>query len=94
MQFKAKKIADITSCKTGCLAINVSDSKKLSGNAQIIDKATGGLISKLIKQQDFTAAIGNTLLVHSPSGIVAERLLLVGFGNEKQMTAALILQMG
>lgn len=88
MQFKAKQIADITSCKTGCLAINVSDSKKLSGNAQIIDKATGGLISKLIKQQDFTAAIGNTLLVHSPSGIVAERLLLVGFGNEKQMTAA------
>src|SRR5690606_15928654 len=39
------------------------------------------LVARLVKSGDFTGKAGATLLVHSPAGIAARRLLLVGLGD-------------
>ncbi len=44
--------------------------------------------SRVFGTGEFKAALGETLLLHSPSGIRAERLLVVGLGKAKSLTPA------
>ncbi|MEO6982120.1 MAG: M17 family peptidase N-terminal domain-containing protein, partial [Edaphobacter sp.] len=43
--------------------------------------------AKVMASGEFTATLGETLLLHAPGGLKAERLLLVGLGKAKTLSA-------
>lgn len=49
-----------------------------------VDSALGGLISKLIKKENFEGKEGETLNFHTHGKIPAERVLIVGLGKESE----------
>ena len=71
--------------RTACLAIAVSQPRKLSRAGELIDKASGGLLSKIIRRGDMDGRSGQSLLLHNVSGTLADRILLVGCGKDKSM---------
>jgi leucyl aminopeptidase len=48
--------------------------------------AISGAAERLLSSGEFKAAAGETLLLHAPNGIKAERLLLVGLGKAKSLS--------
>jgi leucyl aminopeptidase len=94
MDFSIKPIDaknPIAGIKTGCIAVAVFENKKLSQGAETLDKK--GQITAALKSGDISGKPGSTLLLRGVDGIAAERVLLVGLGNqesigEKDFTAA------
>jgi len=58
------------------------------GRIAEIDQATGGLLRKLAKSGELTGKTLEFTLVHSPAGLKAARLLLVGAGKREQFNGA------
>ena len=72
--------------KTGCLVVGVFEGKKPEGLSKVIDKRLNGLVSKLFKDKDFEGKPNQTRLIYTQGRIPSERVLLVGFGKEKDFT--------
>lgn len=66
--------------KTGCIVVGVFENKKLSAAAAGLDKH--GAIAAALKSGDITGKIGSSLLLRNIADIAAERVLLVGLGEE------------
>ncbi|MGO2415025.1 MAG: leucyl aminopeptidase [Cobetia crustatorum] len=77
-------IANPAQLETACVVVPVLEGD-LSGAAACLDDASEKLISQLIERGDFKPELGNTLLVPFAPGLGAQRLLLVGFGNEDKL---------
>ena len=71
--------------RIGCVVIPVYASRKLSLSAKIIDKASNGYISNLIRRGEIEGDLGNTLLLHNVENTLCDRVLLIGCGKEKNM---------
>ncbi|CAK0770938.1 aminopeptidase A/I [Gammaproteobacteria bacterium] len=67
--------------KTDCLVVGVVESRELTPTAKRLDVASGGVLSRLLNQGDLEGRAGETLLLHQVSGILADRVLLVGAGK-------------
>jgi leucyl aminopeptidase len=80
MDFVAKT-GSAAQLRTDCAVVGVYKGGRLSEAAREIDAAAGGLVAGLVKRGDFTGAPGKTLMVPTPAGIAAKRLLLVGLGE-------------
>ena len=72
--------------RIGCVVIPVYASRKLSASAKIIDKASNGYISNLIRRGEIEGDLGNTLLLHNLENTLCDRVLLVGCGKEKDVS--------
>ena len=70
--------------KTGCLVLGLWQAGALTPAAQQADKAGRGRLSAVIKSGDISGRSGSTLLLHAVPGIAAERVLLVGLGEQKE----------
>jgi leucyl aminopeptidase len=73
--------------KTDCIAVGVFASAKLSAAARALDTACKSRISGILKQGDFDARPGSTLMLYDLSGIASKRVLLIGLGTEGAATA-------
>ena len=71
--------------RIGCVVIPVYASRKLSPSAKIIDKASNGYISTLIRRGEIEGDLGNTLLLHNIENTLCDRVLLIGCGKEKNI---------
>lgn len=71
--------------RIGCVVIPVYASRKLSSSAKIIDKASRGFISNLIRRGEIEGDLGNTLLLHNVENTLCDRVLLIGCGKEKNI---------
>jgi leucyl aminopeptidase len=80
----------IAALKTGCIAVGVFENKKLSAQAKLLDLE--GDISAALKSGDISGKPGSTLLVRKVGGITAERVLLVGLGNDEVVSDKNFLQ--
>jgi len=60
----------------------------MQGRIAEIDHSAGGLLSKLAKSGELTGKNLEFTLVHSPAGLKAARLLLVGAGKREQFNSA------
>ncbi|OUT97447.1 MAG: leucyl aminopeptidase [Betaproteobacteria bacterium TMED41] len=60
---------------------------ELTGPARILDKASKGVITKIIKSGDFSAKKGTSYLIRDLTGIPSLRALLVGCGNKDSFNA-------
>ncbi len=69
--------------RISCVAVGVFDSRKLSHSAQIIDDASDGYISNLIRRGECEGKLGQTLLLHNVPNALCDRVLVIGCGREK-----------
>ena len=74
----------LASAKTGCVAVAVFENKKLSHAAKALDSA--GDIDAALKSGDISGKPGTTLLLRGVGGSSAERVLLVGLGNDESIS--------
>ncbi len=68
--------------RSGALALTVSKGGTLEGLAAEADSASSGALSRAIAASPFDGTARTTLEVTAPAGLDAERVLLVGVGNE------------
>ena len=69
--------------RSACVVVGVFESRKLTLPAELLDKASNGYIADIIRRGDMEGKAGTTLLLHSVPGTLADRILLVGLGKEK-----------
>ncbi len=73
--------------RTACVVVGVFEPRKLSGPAEVVDRAAKGHLSDLLRRGDMEGKAGATLLLHNVPGIEADRVLLVGLGKEREFRA-------
>ncbi len=71
--------------RTACLIIGVSQPRKLSRAGKQIDQLSGGQLSTIIRRGDMDGKLGQTLVLHHVPGCLADRIMLVGLGKDKDM---------
>ncbi len=78
------------------LAVAVFKDEKVGGGLlKTLDKAVGGLISEVIKSEEFAGKEGETAYFHvSGKDLKARRLLLIGCGDRAAYKSAQITQLG
>jgi leucyl aminopeptidase len=69
--------------RSACVVVGVFDNRKPSLSAELIDRASGGYVSEIIRRGDMEGKLGSTLLLHNVRGTLADRVLLVGLGKER-----------
>jgi leucyl aminopeptidase len=69
--------------RTACVVVGVFENRKLSGPAIDIDRASDGYLSDILRGGDMDGKSGSTLLLHKVPNILADRVLLVGLGKER-----------
>jgi leucyl aminopeptidase len=85
MEFKIKS-GDLAKQKTPCLILGVFEKRELSEPARIIDEASGGHLSQILRKGDLTGEPGGTLMLYGVPGVGCERVLLVGCGKRKDLS--------
>ena len=71
---------------TEAAVIPLFENEKLGKVAERVDKALGGMISRLIKRGDFKPKTGAVHLLYPEGRLPAVRLLLVGLGKRSEFT--------
>ena len=74
--------------QTDCLVIGLFSSGKLAGIGEIIDNKVGRALSDVFTKKDHRGEIGETALLYRIPGISAERVLIVGLGEEDKWSEA------
>lgn len=82
MEIKVKKGAPLRQ-KTPCLVLGAFAGKLGTPLFMELDQALDGVISRALRDKEFTGKPGQTLLLHSGKQLPAERVLLIGIGKEK-----------
>jgi leucyl aminopeptidase len=72
--------SDLTQSKTACLVVGVYENKKLTLEAQALN--IKGAIDAVLKSGDITGKVGSTLVLRHVPQIAAERVVLVGLGEQ------------
>ncbi len=72
--------------KTDAAVILLFENEKPGKVAARVDKALGGMISRLIKKGDFKPKRGSVHLLYPEGRVPAERLLLAGLGKRSELT--------
>ena len=81
-QVKASKNLQL---KTQCLVVVMKPLKKLSSQQTELNKLTNGIIDQLQKSEQFSADKGQLVSIPLPNGIAAQKLLLIGCGDPKNL---------
>ena len=68
------------------LVVGVSDTLKLGTPAASLDKKAKGAISRALKASSFEGKAGQVESIVGVDGLVADRIVLLGLGDEKKLT--------
>ena len=71
--------------KCGCVIVGVYADSKFTPAASLIDAASNGALSNAARSGDMPAKRGGTLMLAGLSGILAERVLIVGLGKQDEL---------
>jgi leucyl aminopeptidase len=74
--------------RAGCVIAGVFDRRTLSEPAAALDQASGGALASALRRGDLDGKAGQTLVLHHVPKLVADRVLLVGLGRERDFDAA------
>jgi leucyl aminopeptidase len=80
MEFKAVIDAKAR-CEAACAVVGVYEDGELGIAARRVDAQLNGMIGKLRSDGDFSAKLGEGLLLPAPAGAAAARVLLIGLGT-------------
>jgi len=78
--------SDLSLPKSGTLALYIPEGATLKGKAAELDDATGGALSRAMAAADFSGKKGKALDILAPAGVELDRVILVGAGNEAEVT--------
>jgi len=70
--------------RSACVVVGVFDNRKPGLSAELIDRASNGYLSEIIRRGDMEGKLGSTLLLHNVPGTLCDRVLLVGLGKERE----------
>lgn len=73
--------------ETDCIVVGIYTNQQLSTNAQTLDSLTNGLISTVVNRGDILGKLNDTLLLNVIPNSKIARVLLVGLGEKKPLTA-------
>jgi leucyl aminopeptidase len=82
------KSGDPSKQRSACLVLGVFSKRKLSVSAESVDRASKGFLSKVLKRGDLEGKPDQSLMLYDVPGTAAQRVLLVGCGTQKELTAA------
>ncbi len=71
--------------RTACVVVGVYEPRRLSEVAKQIDEVSDGHLSSILRRGDLEGKPGQTLLLHNVPGTLADRILLVGCGREREL---------
>ena len=71
--------------RTACVIVGIFSTRRLSNPAKIIDIASKQHLSALIRRGDMDGDKGQHLLLHNVPGVMADRVLLIGCGKEREI---------
>ena len=86
MNISVKNIT-IASHPTDCHVVAIYEGNKLTESAKQLDQAAQGYIKTVLKRGDMTGKANQTLMLHDVAGLKAKRVLLVGCGKPKSLSA-------
>ena len=69
--------------RSACIVVGVFEPRKLTAPAELIDGASKGYLSDIVRRGDMEGKAGRTLLLHNVPGLLGDRVMLVGLGREK-----------
>lgn len=72
--------------RTACLIVGVMETRKLSAAAKAIDDCSRKHLSNVLRRGDMDGRAGQSLLLHNVPGTLADRVLLIGCGRERELT--------
>jgi leucyl aminopeptidase len=79
--------SDLTQVKVGLLGLLCPEDGFAETPAfRALDEALGGLVHRLVAEEQFKGKKGQTLAVHTHGKLGADRLLLVGAGSQKEFS--------
>jgi len=84
MQFSIKS-GNPEKQRTACLIVGITEPRRLTPSARAIDGVSKKYIANMIRRGDITGKLGQSLLLHNIPGIVADRVLLIGCGRERDI---------
>ena len=70
---------------SACLIVGITEPRRLTPAARAVDSASKKYIANMIRRGDITGKLGQSLLLHNIPGIVADRVLLIGCGRERDI---------
>ena len=68
--------------RTGCVVVAMHEGSSAPALASQLDAATRRAIDRVLARGDFKGEAGATLVLHNEDGATAERVLLLGLGND------------
>ena len=71
--------------RTACVIVGIFESRRLSTAAKAIDAVSKKYLSNLIRRGDMDGNKGQYLLLHNVPGMIADRVLLIGCGKEREI---------
>ena len=71
--------------RTACVIVGIFSTRRLSNPAKTIDIASKQHLSALIRRGDMDGDKGLHLLLHNVPGVMADRVLLIGCGKEREI---------
>ena len=71
--------------RTACVVVPIFESRRLSTAAKAIDTVSKKYLSNLIRRGDMDGNKGQSLLLHNVPGMIADRVLLIGCGKEREV---------
>ena len=81
------KAASAEKISADCVVVTVWSKGTLSDEAKLIDSVGNRNISNITRSGDFTGKLGETQVIHRPTGARAKRVLLLGAGDRRKFTA-------
>ena len=73
--------------RSGCVVVGVFEGGKLSDAAKLLDVSARGALGKIIARGDMSGKVATTLLLHNVPNVLCERVLLVGLGEHRELSA-------
>ena len=70
--------------RSACVVVGVFEQRKLSAPAIDVDRASDGYLSEILRGGDMDGRSGSTLLLHRVPHVLADRVLLIGLGKERE----------
>jgi len=71
--------------RTGCLIVGIAEPRRLTPAASALDEVSKKYLSKIIRKGDISGKPGQSLLLHNIPGTMADRVLLIGCGKEREL---------
>ncbi len=92
MEFSIKQSSSENQ-RSACVVLGVYEGGQLAPSAHGFDEAANHQLSDLIARGDMTGKSGSSLMVHTLTGVAAERALLVGLGKQNELNAKQFIDM-